>query len=353
MDLASQAAEMIARDYPQVWQLCYPRRILPPNGFPNPKAWSTAMWGHTQLWATYASATGTHATLVLSTMLLMAAKVPTYFVEPEFARAVARTRLPGGLKLQELRWPLPSMLLTLHPSFSTEYFGFHVPFIGLNRAHAGHYPVPFPGVRRGQLICENDRLMTVAHVFSSDTETPTEYTGVYPLSSDISVIKDIPFNNVIPYEQQNWGLPEHETTTEAQDKVLAEKLFLFVVKLLLVLAVAPKTVRNGDLARPARIKHGRTVEALWIPSMIGQGYRITRSSAPDHGTHSSPRSHLRWGHMTHQVIGTRSDDFVSTDSLPRLADGTIDWSTVNEDVRLRFWKNHSLRWIEPVWVDPK
>lgn len=353
MDFVSRAAELIAQDYPQAWRKCYPRRILPPAGFPNPKAWSTAMWGHTQMWDSYASATGTHATLVLSTLLLMAAKVPTYFIEPEFARAVARTRLPGGLKLQELRWPLPSMLLTLHPSFSTEYFGFQVPFIGLNRALTGVYQVQFQGTRHGQLICPNDRLMTVAHVFASSTETPTEYTGVYPLSSDISLINDIPFNNVIPYEQEKWGLPKHETTTAEEDKALTEKLFLFVVKLLLVLAVAPKTVRNGDLARPARIKHGKEIEALWNPNVIGQGYRITRSSAPGHGTHNSPRSHLRWGHMTHQVIGTRTDDFVSTDQLPRLKDGTIDWASVDEGTRARFWQNHALRWVEPVWVDPK
>ncbi len=363
MKWANAAADVIERDNPELWKLCYPRRILPPGGFPNPRAWSVAMWSHIQMWSHDGLSAEAHVMVVMSTMALMARRVPTYFMEPEFAEAIARTRLPSGLRLSELMWPLDSMLIALHPSFSTQHFGCEVPFISLNKLSAGNYPYAFTGIdweslsgSGRQLVCPNDRMLIVGHAYSERSTTPTEYSGTYPLSCDISVVREAPLHDATLIERTQFGYPAHADDTPQtpqQDQALIERLFEFAAKTLLVLAATPRSVRTGDLARPSKTKHGRTVSELWNPNIIGAGYRISRSGGAGHGTHRSPRAHLRWGHLTHQVFGTIDEKFVSTDQLPKNDNGTIAWEKVSEETRLQFWQNHKLRWVEPVWVEPK
>lgn len=356
----NEIVEIIARDFPDTWKLCHPRRILPPTGFVNPKLYSAAIWSHVRLWSDNQLVAQPHFTTATSSMALIASGVPTYFVDPEFSRAVARTRIPEGLRLSDLRWPLASMLLCLHPSFAKEFFGYDVPFISLSRLPAGNYPdcltkIPwgrFFGHGQG-LTYTSDRMNIVGYFIISDPSFPTEYSGTYPLHADLNSVKDAPFSDATPSECAQLGIAVPTGgTTEEEDRTHSERLLSFAVKMLLVLSAAPRTVRSGGLARPIKLKKGRVVqEELWHPNVIGFGYRISNKSAPNHGTHAAPGFHIRWGHFTHQVKGSRGPDFVSTSQLPKKADGQIDWSRVDEDTRLRFWQNHEIRWIEPVAVN--
>jgi hypothetical protein len=73
---------------------------------------------------------------------------------------------------------------------------------------------------------------------------------------------------------------------------------------------------------------------------------------PGTGTHASPKTHWRKGHLTHQRIGsTKAIDFVAVSALPRREDGEIDWLTVPEETRSAFWRFHKRTWIEPTLVN--
>jgi hypothetical protein len=73
---------------------------------------------------------------------------------------------------------------------------------------------------------------------------------------------------------------------------------------------------------------------------------------PGNGTHASPKTHWRKGHLTHQRVGSiKANDFVAVSALPRREDGEIDWFKVPEEMRNAFWRSHKRTWIEPTLVN--
>ena len=358
MGWLARTADIIADEDSDLWKICYPKRILPPVGYHNPKEYSVGMWGHQRMWLEGEAVSDPHFMVISSSLALMHRGVPTYFVEPQFATAIAKTRLPDGLKFSDLRWPLESMLLVLNSEFTQKEFGYDIPFLALNRILQGNYPHDFhrPELRHlfpgRPLTSTVDRMVVAAHAYTEREGTPTEYSASYPLQYDLTVIKDAPFSDATEEECQRWGTVRSARMRPEDDRELTNDLVRFAIKFMLIVAAAPRTVRSESLARPEKRKGKRVIEALWNPAIIGLGYRISKTPSPGASSGDSVRTHLRWGHWTHQFKGTRGLDFVSTAELPRHKDGTVDWASVPEETRLRFWQNHELKWIEPVVVNP-
>jgi len=376
MQYTEEAVKAIKTAEPHTWKFCYPRRTLPPNGYMNPKAYAVCSWAHLHLMVEKDYDQLPHVTTMITAMLLAKNFVPTYFLTYEFAQAVARTKPPSDFKFADIKWPLKAFLFCLPEAFVREHFGFNIPFIAVAEAPKGEYPAslgwpytpkdwpkhldfPMHAVRS----CMNtvDRLVIDAVLFPP-TGSPFSYTANYPLSYGMDVITDSPFEDSTAYERDMFekktgiqvkpdegpGLP-----TPEDDKAINQKVSAFTIKLLTVLTARPSLLPTSTLQRAEKRNKAGEVEreALWNAAIIGSTYRVSRPSISQGGTHAAPRMHWRPGHFTHQVIGKTDDGFVYAHALPRKTEGGIDWASVDDTTRDRFWKNHSIRWIEPVLVN--
>lgn len=356
MSLLRSFAENIATTFPKLWELCYPRQILPPDGYPNPIEFSALTTAHFLTWLYDADSLDTHkANVVLCTSMLANDGMPTYFLNPDFCRAVAATRIPNDFRGRDIRWPLNRMLFVLHPQFSKDYFGFEAPFITANRIDAETVipasltPALRSTVHAARSIGTHSEKIAFTMAGYSDLDAfPSEYDVAMPPDYTLQDIYDSKYSDSV----QEAGLMAlfSKQMTEEEGRRVTQLMTALCVKLLMVVASLPKSVATGNVVRPAKCKHGRVRPALWSPNVIGDGYHFAYAGTGT-GTHASPRMHMRWGHFTHQVKGARGADFVSTRDLPRKTDGCVDWSQVDESTRQRFWANHEWKWIAPTLVN--
>lgn len=359
-----EMVQVVEENIPNIWKTTYPRRIVPPRGFANPKYYSASLSASALMWAESNMNLLPHVTCSLTSILQSMMTVPTYFVREEFAQAVANTKLPMDFKLSELRWPLDAMLFVLPDSFVRSYFGFYTPFISICKCAAGNYPNidqcryidknEWELKRCNPVFNEVDRMLLHFPCYPTNT-LPFDYSGSWPLKLDLSTIQAADFVDATIYERAIHGVDMPEMVgapNPEQEKALQDKLTVFAIKLMLAFTARPQVIKKGDVARTAKFKNGKQIrDELWNPNLVGWYYVIKRSGqGPGTGTHASPRMSWRPGHFTHQFIGKRGDpNFVSATALPRKeTDGSIDWDKLDPAVQEAFWKSHKLMWLDPV-----
>ena len=219
-------------------------------------------------------------------------RVPIYFVEEEFIRAVAATDLPHDFTLEDLHWPMPAMVVGIPARFMQEYLGRDVCYVYAANCGAGDYSVPeLPGCPRitvpkskvaWQFYCWQDGNLEsfVSSYLRQDRVDETISNYAY---TDYTEIKD------------EAGI--------ATDKEVTDRLSALMLKLLVILNTRPQLVEAGRCVRPQKIKHGRVKHCeLWSPNVIGRCYRTLRDERGG-GTHASPRVHWRRGHVRSQPHG--------------------------------------------------
>jgi len=220
-------------------------------------------------------------------------RVPIYFIDQQFVRAVAATDLPHDFTLDDLHWPMPAMVVGFPALFMQEYLGRDVCYVYAANCDAGDYSVPaLPGcpaitVPRSkvawQWYCWQDGSLEsfVSSYLRQDRVDQTISNYSY---TDYTLIKDAA------------GI--------ATDKEVTDRLSALMLKLLVILNTRPQFVEAGKCVRPQKIKHGRVQYCeLWSPNLIGRGYRTIREDLG--GTHASPRLHWRRGHVRNQPHGPR------------------------------------------------
>ena len=362
---------LIWQHYPLALRLCRPRRILPPQGYFNPKWYGVSLCCCLRFWQEPELNMLPHTTGSLLALRLTKLGVPTYFLKKDYAEAVAQTNPPEDFRLSEIQWPLDGFLFVLPDAFVMQYFGWYTPFIAVVRCPKGIYPDdarPLPTQEIAYISRignENDRILVHFPLYLD--QPPVDYTGAYPLTSPISVIQSAPWADATYYEEtiSPFKIPDFskiKKPTSEQEQELQQKINSFAVKLLLALTAEPGYLESGGIQRPRKVNRRGEVEKeeLWTPNLLGWKYKVTRPSAETlGGTHASPRLHWRRGHMTYQVKGVRGA-LVPIRDLPRkpftpeippTERGHIDWNKVSPDMTASFWRTHVLKWIKPVLVN--
>lgn len=359
-------AVLAEENLPNIWTTCYPKRIIPPPGYANPRLYSASLTSCALLWEKPKMVMLPHTVCALNALKQAQMMVPTYFIRNEFAQAVANTKLPMDFKLSELRWPLNAMLFVLPDNFVKSFFKLNVPFLSVCRVDKETYPTSNDyrwAAKHGWEISkfvpifnEVDRMCLHFPCYTGD-DLPCDCSGSWPLKLDLSTILSADFVDATIYERSlvPYALPEIiGAPTLEEEKELNSKVTLFAIKLMLAFTARPHIIKNGSIARKAQLRHGKPWrDALYNPSTVGWDYIIQRASnGPGTGTHASPKLNWRPGHFTHQFVGKRNDpNFVPATALPRKEiEGTIDWEKVSTEVQTAFWRNHELRWLEPVLV---
>lgn len=305
---------------PAPFSATYPRRILPPNGYLNPKYFSVTLWNSLKIWSDTDMRMLPHITCFTNALIHIQHRVPTYFVRSEFAQVVAQTDLPVDFKLSELVWPLPAMLFVLPTEFVRRYFGYLCPFISVTKVPQGILPKVLTGLPKDvpfekyeNIDNKAERLNIVYPVFSDDG-LPTDYTGSYPLDINFDDIKTARFEDATYLEEAQLTkleLSNHydreSTPTGEEEQKFTLKVQSFALQLLVILSACQNVITNGTLARPVSFKKGvRVREELWNPNLIGWNYRAQRSETTgEKGTHASPRLHWRRGHVRNQPFGPK------------------------------------------------
>jgi hypothetical protein len=299
---------------PQTMEACYPRKIIPPNGFPNPKWFA----GSLVPWFAFMERrdlTGQAADCNMASMgmRLMQFKFPTYFVTKDFAESVVQSNPPSDLLLRDIKWPMQAMLFTFPHGFIKGIIGHDVPFLAIARLPAGDYPTHIindlpaldrPWNRLPVVHNLKDRYVLMFQVMTSSL--PIEYTGCYNLNETIEALSTRVLEAGI--DDRTYEIPgirsdsEVPKTGSEEEKKLNAWMNGFSVSLLMAMTARPDLVEQGQCLRPAKFKHGRVKPELWSPNIIGRTYRILRVPSAD-GTHASPRMHWRRGHYRHQRYG--------------------------------------------------
>jgi len=257
--------------------------------------------------------------------------VPTYFVEPDLASAIRGAEPPEGARWTDITFPFPAGIFMLPRGFVTDAEGHSYDYVTWCHVVAGQ-PVTIPGGR--SIAFGNEALIfSSASIASEDSPTLTKSldANTWPLARLGESTKVQLVANLSDAEQSTINILAH-----------------LALGLLLIFEARPNLYVEGRKAarqpKAARTKGGRE---LWTPRRLGAGYR--RPSLPKgDGTHASPRFHWQPARWVHYAVGNfkGNPDFVSSASLPRDDQGRIDWASVDEETRRRFWRFHKLRLVD-------
>lgn len=327
---------------PEALAFMEPRKIVPPGGYHSPKLVSAAIYTILAENSLKYSADQAVGPLEVSAQAaayrLCNEGVPIYYVADDFIRAVAATDLPAGLRIGDLKWPVPAMALGFPVKFIQEYLGCDIGYV---------LAAQFDGTPVG---CRY--IPGAPQIEATEPKVTWAWHRKGPKGIEMFVSsymnKDGVNEAVAKYTYTDYGIDTPETahySAEACDKMAA-----LMLKLLVVLNARIGFVEQGACERPASVKKGVQRSALWRANVIGRKYVLHRSDQP--GTHASPRFHLRRGHFSWTTVGERKN-LVPVSTLPRNEVGEIKWDAVSEEQRAAFHSTHRRTWIEPVCVGLK
>ena len=319
-----------------------PRRIVPPGGYHSPKCIAGAI---------YAQLAGVSYNQVvlpdeIEAQLLMYAilnaRVPVFYIDDAFVRAVAATKLPDDFIVADLKWPMPALVLGFPTKFMKEYTDRDICYVYAADLADGEHAPP--------------SCLTSIFGFCPTLTCPAQISFEFNSGDGFAQFFVAGcFKNQRPNDRiRNCVYTDYADSPPnriADNETLADRMGSLVLKLLLILNIRPALVKTGQVVRQHKMKHGKSVGELWSANIIGVHYRTQRQPAGD-GTQASPRWHWRRGHITHQRIGSlESPDFVSVSTIPRREDGEFDWDKAGPDTRDRFWRSHRRNWLEPILIN--
>jgi len=295
---------------------------------------------------------GTAISALAACYCLVKEKVPVYYVDEQFIRAVAETDIPADFMISELKWPRDACVFAFPERFMEQYLGAKLSYVWAANADGRDIrppawyvgPTIMPGTsdrpNRAKVYwfsyaMQEGRTASWASAFFTD-EPAAQVVGKYGYTE---------YRSDISQEVSN------------QSKDFADRLSALMLKLLLVYTTRPSFAQPGATERPAKLAPDkRTViqREVRSPNFIGRGYKISTAPAGAVGTHASPSLHVRRRHFAYVAIGKRNaPDFVSAKTMPRRADGEIDWDRVEPAVREAFLRYHRREWIDQVLVGAK
>lgn len=293
----AEAAKTIEANLPGRFKRCYPRRIIPPPGYGNPRLYSASLAALT-IAPLQQGDKGFLGGMNLCAQLLVEHKVPTYFIHPDFFKAVAATDVPDDFDFSELKWPAEAMVFCLPIKESKEVFGTEVPWIGVARTPVGLYQGPLADYR---INFDVARFAIHFPVFSDGL--PEDFGGLWPLDGKLGGLI-----NSVPFEDRTWrskygGI--HSTLTDEQNRSINNRAMKMAVSLMLAMVAEPEYIEPGEIVRKAKAspRPEKALDELWSPNMIGRHYR--KKHEWQGGAHSSPRAHLRRGHYRRQWYGNK------------------------------------------------
>lgn len=312
-DIFSRRKEVLSRIWelsPNMRSLIYPKSFLVPSGYDHPEIYALSAFSAALHVIRYPDPTQdkTQCSVHVTCCSLIRYQVPTWFIGQELCEALLKTEPPQDLLLEEIQWPMPSMLFILPRDFSKNYFGYQVPYITLSRIDSdavltsplrlidhGSQTTLFPRM----LEVHNNHPFMIGTMLSWENGAPLHYDFRSPLNRPVKDLMTAPFE-VISTRMITEEQIKHDMATE-------KKLINLGINLLLAMTAEPELVTEERMIRPAN-KHNGVIykRALWSPRFLGKNYRIEYERCMANGTHRSPQAHWRIGHWRNQRHGPQN-----------------------------------------------
>lgn len=330
-----RAAYVEEMEASEEWRILYPRIYQGTGGYGSPKrAAETYYMAVNWMMDNAATAPAAFRAIYCAACVAKEHAFPVFFVDAQLLSAVLNTDPPSGVRWTEMKLPFEAGVFCLPRGAFRYVDGSEVNHLGWLRAHKGD-ALRF-NERAPAVNALNDAFLVYAQ----------------PLNDEGTVL----FSNLNADERpyidnsevnDSWRGTFDLPLTSGDDEFLRLCRSL-VFGLLMVMNARPALISYG---RREGKQSKKTRREFWTPNIIGRGYRAQREHQG--GSHASPKAGWRHGHYTHQIIGNvrNNPDFVSAGSLPRLFDGRIDWDSIDDDTRVKFWRHHYHHWLEPIWVD--
>jgi len=289
--------------------LFYPKRIVCPNGYYDPKYYSLVL-GIINSWF-YSLQGDTDQVIKTVTNNLIDTQVPTYFIDHEFLLECVATVPPQDFSFSEVYLPLKHFILVFPTQFVESYLGWRFPFIGVSLVDKGDFVL-------GQEV--NVGTLCFHLPFLMDSGRFVNYAAWYPTNMPISTVgltekegrwEDVTKVQELMYELYQPKLYEKikndkspSPSSEEEQKILIKAVQATILTLM-VWGTSPKLIKPASLERPEKkAKTGEIKkEALWSPNIVGYGYKIEHESPSLGGHHASPRMHWRRKSLVHQPHG--------------------------------------------------
>lgn len=330
-------ADFYAHEHSDLWRKVYPRVYQSIGEYQSPRFVALNLVGAI-LWLDTDRAAAPLSASHVATLASRAFDfdLPAFFVSREFLAAICQTDLPDDIKWTDTKLPYDAGLLYLPLGALRDPEGAAVNVLGWHRLRKGEQILVG---RKMKIDCIEDAFIVLGLCEPS-------VTRMYSRCVDASQTHYIAAPTVTASTRGIFDLP-----LTKDDEVFLSQMVSICFSILLSLNAKPELLTPGQLSTGKGKKTKKAKREFWTPNIIGRSYRVQREHRG--GSHASPRLHWRRGRWNHQPIGNYrgNPDFVSAATLPRLADGRIDWDAVSDDVRERFWKYHKHIWLEPVLIE--
>ena len=227
-----------------------PRRVATPDGYNSTKCVAAGLYAlltQARLAAEDGEVLPTEVTGSTFCYRVLEHRVPIYFVDEEFARAVAATQLPDDFTFGDLNWPQAGMVVGWPPRFLREYTGREFCYVYAANCPAGRY---WPkGLERAPVIEVPEGRSKIGWFYHAWANgRPECFVSAYLMKYKLA-------EGITGYTYTDF-MGEEAAKVQA-DKELTERVSALMLKLLVILNLRPSLITHGAQERPRRVKHAR------------------------------------------------------------------------------------------------
>lgn len=254
---------------PELYELLYPKSYqYIPRNYASPKAFAESLLSFITInlaqGINFKNLTGNKkedSSAALREFLEVAKpyKLPSFFIDKEFYKAMFNTDIKQGIDYYNLPLPFPAQVLYLPNDIEDEY-----------------------------------------KFYEENTKEPVQVIAISRFNTYNSV-QYIYFQLTDKY--MRFIAKDAGTINEYVNTYDVSRPFHFAINLLLAKNARPNLYNMGTKISSGKKK---SIRSLWTPNFIGKGYKIKEENTQAKlfkGTHSSPRLHWRRGHFRNQRFG--------------------------------------------------
>lgn len=282
MSVLHKLKESLREHAPAVWRAMHCARYSERDDAPD--LVSATLAGTLAAWSEGASRDTSTTVAAITAAQLARYDVPTWWASREMLLAVDRTQLPAGIEWPSIHMPYPAGVIIFPPGLVRSSTGRAYRHVTWCRTTAGE-PIPIPASGGRATTTTND-----AMIFTSvDPADPMLHVLTLSLDATASPSAELP--EELP--------PVDSIQMDGDEESTMRRLARLALGIILVCHARPEMVEPGEKLNGGSRRSG--VPPEWSPTRIGRRY-VGRRETPG-GTHASPRSHWRRGHLRQQAHG--------------------------------------------------
>lgn len=299
--------DTLEREYPALWQTCYPRVYSDPrNGqyYSSKKPARQLMLIALKVLNGQVAAAEKYEFHLASHLSRF--RVPMYWLSPNLAEALKLTQPPGAFDWYNMPMPFEAGVIMMPKGSLVHKTDGDVSFICWGRFRAGEtYRAPLiPGKPYTSL---NGGMMLAAAVASGyfiHWNIPLDAYGPRLTLAELQHL----IAKFAGVGDHSTAIPLRDGGMKPADHELGLDVAHFIFSTLMLMTARPDLVTAPSLTRRIPAKKGTAPKEFWNPAIIGEHYKVrSQAQPPQGGSHASPRFHWVQGFWREQPYGPQRE----------------------------------------------